>query len=199
MGALPPMPADNDFGAIPVREVAFGELMQQFREAEERVIRKKTKAEERAGSRRRGAGEDRNAPTLRQDQLVALEEMQRLVREMGKKATELEERAEAAEALVNKTEERLATEVTARRDAEQARAQAVGQVEELELLRLQFQSEREEWRQKEADLTDQASQGHNMLMDREAREQAAIDALAEQTLSQTEMAKEEEQEERERT
>jgi len=105
-----------------------------------------------------------------------MEEMQRLVKEMARRVEEADRRAEAADLAAAKAEERLTAEVSARHDVELLRAEAAGRVEELELSKLQFQAERESWRQREAELVNQASEGQFQLRDQEARDRSALES-----------------------
>jgi len=173
---MPPPPEEGPRAAAAcARQVPFEELLHRFRQAEETVHHRRVKAASQGPGNLATPASGSAAP-LAQQQLLAMEEMQRAMRDIIDRHDELERRAEEAEAALARAEERLSTEADARQSLELLRSEAERRVQELELVGLDFQAERERWKQREAELADEASQGYSMSRDRETKDRFVIEA-----------------------
>eukprot|EP00933_Yihiella_yeosuensis_P038372 TRINITY_DN32308_c0_g1_i1.p1 TRINITY_DN32308_c0_g1~~TRINITY_DN32308_c0_g1_i1.p1 ORF type:complete len:451 (+),score=152.86 TRINITY_DN32308_c0_g1_i1:77-1429(+) len=81
--------------------------------------------------------------------------LSQVVRAMSRHVQDADDRVQAAE-------ERVSVEAEARRQAELKQAAAEQRIEELELLRLDFQAEKETWRQREHELSETVYQAQTM-------------------------------------
>lgn len=143
----------------------FKELLRRFREGEDRALRR-----DFAGK----SGEE---------QTCTLRELQRLVWGMVGQVDKMEHDLESVATALKTSEtalaesgQKLEQEIDKRQQAEQDLSSARQRVEELELEMLSVEAEREQWRQREAELHHVASEGDSLRQDLEARDRSELAA-----------------------